>query len=279
MRPGGAGRSGSGGGITLADIETYYDSVARPIASTEEVGPFTLFLAEPGTGWQFYARPRLGLDHDFTPDDVRRVLDRQAELGVPRAVEWVGEVTPSLLPAVREAVTGPHELELCPLLVLPPGADLGVPSRRTRLLAADDPDLAEVVGAISAAFGESDEVTAGRPGRRPELIERGLLVMVAAYDARGTVVGGGSAAPRGDTAELMGIAVIRSARREGLGAATTSALVDACRAAGVRSILLSSGSDQATSIYRRLGFEALGTACVLGLEDRRMAASGQKSPW
>jgi GNAT superfamily N-acetyltransferase len=253
--------------MSLADIETYYDSVARPVAATEEVGPFTLFLAEPGTGWQFYARPRLGVDHDFTADDVRRVLDRQAELGVPRAVEWVDEVTPSLLPAVRAAVTGSHELELCPLLVLPTGADLGVPSRRTRLLAPDDPDLSDVVGAISAGFDESDQVAAGRPGRRPELIERGLLVMVAAYDAHGTVVGGGSAAPRGDAAELMGIAVVVTARRQGLGAATTSALVSACRAVGVRSILLSSGSDQATSIYRRLGFEPVGTACVLGVTD------------
>lgn len=252
---------------SLADIETYYDSVPRPVASAEEVGPFTLFLAEPGTGWQFYARPRLGVEHDFTADDVRRVLDRQAQLGVPRAVEWVDEATPSLLPAVREAVTGPHDLELCPLLVLPPGADLSVPSRRTRLLTSDDPDLSDMVGAVSAAFNGSDEVRAGRPGRRPELIERGLLVMVAAYDAHGNVVGGGSAAPRGDAAELMGIAVIGAARRQGLGAATTSALVAACRAAGVRSILLSSGSDQATSIYRRLGFEPVGTACVLGVKD------------
>ena len=65
----------------------------------------------------------------------------------------------------------------------------------------------------------------------------------------------------------MGIAVIGAARRQGLGTATTAALVAACRAVGVRSILLSSGSDQATSIYRRLGFEAVGTACVLGVKD------------
>ena len=109
----------------LAVLERYYDAVPRPTGTTEEVGPFTLFLADEGTGWQYYARPRLGLDTDVTPDDVRRVLARQAELGVPRALEWVDEVTPSLLPAVREAVSGPHELELCPLLVLPPGPAAG----------------------------------------------------------------------------------------------------------------------------------------------------------
>ena len=64
----------------LADIERYYDAVPRPVATTEEVGPFTLFLAAEGTGWEFYARPRLGLDQHVTADDVRRVFDRQVEL-------------------------------------------------------------------------------------------------------------------------------------------------------------------------------------------------------
>ena len=35
----------------LADIERYYDAVPRPVATTEEVGPFTLFLAARGHGW------------------------------------------------------------------------------------------------------------------------------------------------------------------------------------------------------------------------------------
>ena len=43
--------------VRLDAIETYYDTVPRAAATTEEVGPFTLFLAEEGTGWDFYARP------------------------------------------------------------------------------------------------------------------------------------------------------------------------------------------------------------------------------
>ena len=202
----------------LAGLERYYDAVPRPVATTEEVGPFTLFLADDGTGWQYYARPRLGLETDVTADDVRRVLARQAELGVPRALEWVDEVTPSLLPAVREAVTGAHELELCPLLVLPPGPAPDADPVSTRVLAPDDPDLPAVVGAVNAAFDDRDEFAPRGVGRRGELIEAGLLVMVGAYDESGAVVGGGSAAPRGDTAELMGIAVGPHARRRGLGA-------------------------------------------------------------
>ncbi|GCD88469.1 GNAT family N-acetyltransferase [Nocardioides sp. LS1] len=251
----------------LLAIEAYYDAVPRPVGTTEEVGPFTLFLAGPGTGWQFYARPRLGLEEDVTADDVRRVLARQAELGLPRAVEWVDEVTPSLLPAVREAVTGEHELELCPLLVLPDGTSLADESGRTRVLGPDDPDLPLVVGAVSAGFGEREDVAAQDVGKRPELIRDGLLVMVGAYDASGVVAGGGSASPRGDIAELMGIAVLGRARRQGLGAATTAALVAACRAAGVTTTFMSAGSDEATSVYERLGFARRGTACILGVPD------------
>ena len=83
----------------LGRIESYYDCVPRAVARVEQVGPFTLFVAEEGTGWQFYARPRLGGSAVFTTDAVCRVLERQTSLDVPRAIEWVDEVTPKLLPA------------------------------------------------------------------------------------------------------------------------------------------------------------------------------------
>jgi ribosomal protein S18 acetylase RimI-like enzyme len=255
----------------LADIERYYDAVPRPVATTEEVGPFTLFLAGAGTGWEFYARPRLGLDEPVTADDVRAVFDRQFELDRPRNIEWVDETAPSLLPAVRTALgsaasAGAHvELEQCPLLVLPTGASAGAPDARTRVLRADDPDLAITVGVVHAGFDGSDEVIERPVGKRPELIDQGLLVVVAAYDDQGRVVGGGSAAPRGDAAELMGIGVPPFARRRGLGSAITRALVQAVRDRGVATVLLSAASDRAASIYRQVGFEDVGTACILEL--------------
>ncbi|MFC4783587.1 GNAT family N-acetyltransferase [Nocardioides sp. MAHUQ-72] len=250
--------------MDLSQIERYYDAVPRPVATVEEVGPFTLFVADPATGWQFYARPRLGLDRDVRPDDVRRVLARQAELGVPGAVEWVDDTTPSLLPAVRAAVGGPHQLDLCPLLVLPRPADLRATTGATRVLAADDPDLPLALGVASAAFGGRDEVTPQDPGVRRRLVERGLLVVVAAYDGSGTLVATGTAAPREDTAELMGIATLPGARRRGLGSAVTAALVRACREAGVHDVFLTAASDEAASVYRSLGFERRALACILG---------------
>ena len=249
--------------MDLMPLETYYDTVPRVSATTEEIGPFTLFLATEGTGWDFYARPRLGFSGEITAADVQAVLARQTELGKPRAIEWIGEVTPSLLPAVRALLPDAH-VEECPLLVLPAEASVTAagPGRYVDL-AADSPDLGWVSGAQDAAFGEHDDVTEKPVGRRREFIAEGSLVVVAAYDESGRVIGGGSAAPRGDTSELMGIATIGSARRQGHGAAITAALVDGVRRRGVRQVFLSAASDDAASIYRAVGFERVATACIL----------------
>ncbi|MDX6357502.1 MAG: hypothetical protein QOH37_556 [Nocardioidaceae bacterium] len=249
--------------VRLDEIEAYYDTVPRAAATTEEVGPFTLFVAEEGTGWDFYARPRLGGEDAFTADDVRRVLARQVELGRPRSIEWVDQVTPSLLPAVQAAG---HEPGRYPLLALPHDAEVPAPEH-TRALAADDADLGLAVGAVNAAFEGSDEISARPVGKRPQLIAEGRLVEVAAYDADGRLTGGGSAAPRGETAELMGIGVPPAFRTAGVGTAITQALVHACRRAGVRTVFLSAYNDAAASIYRRVGFIDVGTACILGVDD------------
>jgi ribosomal protein S18 acetylase RimI-like enzyme len=248
---------------SLAEIETYYDAVPRPITTAEEVGPFTLFLPDPGTGWQFYGRPRLGENHDFAADDVRRLLQRQSELGAPHNIEWVHETTPSLLAAAQEATSDMAGVELgqYPLLVLP--EDVEVPDAPdVRILDADDPDLAASNDVVHAAFGDSDEIAQQPLGNRPELVRDGILVIAAAY-VDGEVAGGGTSAPRGDGAELMGIAVPPKYRRRGLGSALTRGLVHAVRERGARTVLLSAGSDDAASIYRQVGFVDVGTACIL----------------
>ncbi len=247
----------------LADIERYYDAVPRPMTTTEEVGPFTLFLPDPGTGWQFYARPRLGGDDAFTADDLRGLFARQDEVRAPRNVEWVHETTPSLWAAAQEATTDMAGVELgqYPLLVLP--ADADVPGATdVRILDADDPDLRRSNDVVHAAFGGSDEIVERPLGRRPELVREGVLVVAAAY-VDGEVAGGGTSAPRGDGAELMGIAVPPKFRRRGLGSAITRGLVNAVRERGARTVLLSAANDDAASIYREVGFVDVGTACIL----------------
>ncbi len=246
----------------LDGIEAYYDCVPRTAATVEEVGPFTLFVADEGTGWQFYARPRLGAHGVLTREDVCRVLERQRELDVPRAVEWVDEVTPSLLPALRSAGHEPHRY---PLLVMPSDVAV-VADPRARALHPAEPHLSLALGSVSAGFAGRDEVEPKDPGKRPELMESGDLVVVASFEGN-RLCGAGSAAPRGDVAELMGIAVPPGHRGRGHGTAITSTLVAVCREQGVEVVFLSAGSDAAVDIYRRIGFVDVGTACILELDD------------
>ncbi len=248
----------------LQRLETYYDTVPRATADPEQVGPFTNFRPAATTSWPFYARPRLGYAGAFTADDVRRVLERRAELGLARNIEWVDEVTPSLGPAVAEAVG--HPADQYPLLVRrdvpPPPEQQGVV-----VMTPDHPDLAVSVGAVHASFGETDDYAPAELQSQPDLIASGDLIMVAAYDDAGTVVGGGSASPRGEVSELMGIGIVPRGRGRGLGTAVTEALTRAALHAGVSTVFLSAGSDAAASIYRRVGFEDVGTACILELDD------------
>jgi len=246
----------------LERIEEYYDCVPRLVATTEEVGPFTLFIPEQGYGWHFYARPRLHGTTTITPRAVERVLSRQSELGLRRAIEWVNEVTPSLLPAVRSAG---YEPKRYPLLTLPAGTSV-VPDPRARELPPADPQLGVAVGAVSAGFAGHDDVASKDPGRKPELIEQGALIVIASYEGD-RLCGAGSSAPRGDVAELMGIAVPPGHRNRGHGSAITRSLIASSRARGADLIFLTAGSDAAANIYRRVGFVDTATACILELDD------------
>lgn len=254
----------------LRTLETYYDAAPRPLATTEDVGPFSVFVKTDPTGWDFYARPRLGLDEPVTIGDVKQVRERQRDLGVRENLEWVHETTPTLLDAAR---ADGMRVEECPLLVLPadlsevvaaPAVTESDSSGRVEVLAPDSPDLAAVTGAIHAGFDGVDEVPASDPGGRAGQIRSGLLAVVGAYDGQGNVVGGGSHSPRGTTTELTGIAVLPRARRHGVGAAITHALVEDARRRGVGTIFLSAQDDAVARVYERVGFVRVGTACIAG---------------
>ncbi len=246
----------------LSTLEAYYDTAPRPLATTEEVGPFTLFLRTSDRGWPFYARPTLGYDGPCTAAQVTAVLERQRELGVPESLEWVHENAPTLLTAAREA--GPPVAE-CPLLVLPSGADAVTPPLprdcSVSMLSADSPDVAAVVGAVDAGFRGTAEVTPREDSPAPDLLRAGLMALAGAYDGHGAV-GGGSHSPRGTTTELAGIAVVPRAGRHGVGAAVTALLVADARERGITTVFLSARDDTVARVYERIGFQRVGTACV-----------------
>lgn len=242
----------------LAVIERHYDTSPRVDADARTVGPFTLFVARPGVAWPYYARPTPGCP-PIIDADLDRLVSEQRALDVPPAIEWVHESTPSLCDVVEAAGwTTSH----CPLLVLD-RLDLVESDLSVAIVAAVDPTLADVVDAVSAGFAGVE-----RDGKQPEVtrqrdrIAQGWAVMAGAFDAAGSAVGGGTHLPRGSATELVGIAVVPSARRRGAGARIAATLAADALASGIDTVFLSAQNDDVARVYERVGFRRIGTACI-----------------
>jgi ribosomal protein S18 acetylase RimI-like enzyme len=255
----------------LPRLERYYDTAPRATARAESHGPLTLFVAE--RGWPFYARPRLGLQDVVRREDVEAVLVRQDELGVPRALEWVHETTPSLAEVAEDAGMS---VTRCPLLVLGTLRAPRPPAAVVRLLGPGGPELAEVRAAVHVGFGaagtaagpesvaERDAAMAGDGSMDAvrEAIATGRTVQAGAFDAQVGAVGGGGHHPRGEVSEIVGVAVLPAYRRRGVAAALASLLAGDALDSGVTTVFCSAESDDVARVYERIGFERVGTACI-----------------
>jgi N-acetylglutamate synthase-like GNAT family acetyltransferase len=260
----------------LAEIETYYDAVPRSSADTEDLGPFTLFVSRGG--WPYYARPRPGYSGPPpTAQDVHDVRARQRELSLPETFEWVDDLQPGLAETVERAGL---PVQRHPLLSLTDAVDAApVAGARVRTVDADDPDLARISATVSLGFAtpgtatapvgaaDRDAVATAAEGvdRLRERLRSGLTVLAVAEDATGPVAAG-SHQPVGGVSEVVGVATLPSARRRGLGALVTAALVADARAAGVHTVFLSAGSDDVARVYARVGFSRVATACIAAAE-------------
>lgn len=255
----------------LERIDAYLDEVPRAAATIEDHGSLRIFT---GTGaWPYYARPRPG-HGPVTAEDVRIVRARQRVLGSPEKLEWVAEAAPEAETAAREAGL---EVERFPLLVLEERlAPAHVDGVHVRLLHPDDHELPATQAAIMVGFGhpgtavgaagvrEREHEQAGRDPRVDSFlrhqIRAGHTVMAVAEDDDGPIAGG-MANPRGDVAELVGIATLPAARRRGIAALVTARLVDAVHADGVRTIFIGAADEDVARVYGRVGFRAFATAC------------------
>ena len=262
--------------VALLDrLDRYYDAVPRARSQTEEVGPFTLFVAL--SGWPYYARPSRRCRRDATIDDVQQVLARQRELEVPQAIEWVDELAPGLAAVVESAGA---DILRAPLLVLR-GAPRGE-RRATRMLDSGEVEvIAASRAAVSVAFavGGTSTGEAGIAAREesrdseyaqvgPSVISRmeaGELRLAAAFDPDEPgigPVGGGSYSPVGDIAEIAGVGVLPAYRRRGLAASLTYVLAHDALERGVSTVFCSAQSDDVARVYGGIGFERVGTACI-----------------
>lgn len=295
-----------GAGVTvtttpMSRIESYLDAVPRVSGRTEEYGPLTLFVADAGAPFPYYARPTPGwTGPPVAAADVDRVRERQRELGVPEAFEWIGAHAPGLRAAAKEAGLVVDER---PLMLLDPAqapapartsarapepapapasapAHAAIPAaapHRARVLSPDDPALPGALAVPHLAFAAphtepgatrlaalADAVrlhaTPQTVTRAADRIRAGQTVVAAALDEAGQALCAGQLLPLGPTTELVGIGTLPTARRRGLGAAVTSALVAEAHRLGLTTVFLMATDDTVARFYARHGFRTTGTA-------------------
>jgi len=63
-------------------------------------------------------------------------------------------------------------------------------------------------------------------------------------------------------AEITGVGVLPSSRRQGLGAAVTALLAGDALTRGVDTVFLSASDEAVARIYARIGFRVIGTAMI-----------------
>jgi ribosomal protein S18 acetylase RimI-like enzyme len=265
----------------LRRIDAYLDAVPRSVARVEEVGPFTLFVNE-GRGWRYYARPRAG-ETGFTASDVAEARSRQRELIQPEEFEWVDDLTPDLGPA---AEGDGLSVSIRPLMHLDPDAFTPAPGpdgSEIRLADPDD-DLAAIQAVAKLAFEApgtdvgplgADAVAEAATAVEGDTVEltrerlaSGLAVVAfATIDAHPVAVG--THQPVEGVTEIVGVGSAPAFRRQGLGAAVTSALVADAFDRGIDTVFLSAGDETIARVYERVGFRLIGHVGAAGPEPGR----------
>ncbi len=195
---------------TLQELERYYDTVPRLSARAEDFGPLTLFVRDNG-GHPFYARPTLSAQEAVAAQNIEAVRARQRELGIPETFEWVHEISPGLTEAAREAGL---EVASCPLLVLPPDAEVSPPTAPVQFLTADSPALGAAIAVQRLSFSGkdtdlADEVAAatadGTIERAQAQLRSSATYFCAALDPDGNPLSAGQHNPVGDVTEIVAL--------------------------------------------------------------------------
>ena len=146
-----------------------------------------------------------------------------------------------------------------------------------RVVDAEDPALLQAwaVAGISFTAGGTavgpwgtTEREVGARDLPPDMVEhlrdraRRRLTVTAVAETDAGVVASGIYNPVGDTAEVLAVATLPAARRQGFAGSVTAGLVRHARQNGVRLLLLSAESDDVARVYGRLGFRRIGTTCA-----------------
>jgi ribosomal protein S18 acetylase RimI-like enzyme len=256
-------------------IDAFCDEVPRRRARAEEYGPLVLFVPT-GAGWPYYARPKRGSRPAVTAADIRAVRARQRELIIPESFEWIDQTAAEMAAAAAE---GGLEIQQHPLMLLAEPARVPPlpPGITVRIVAAEDAELDRIWAVPAVAFGhpgtatgeagaaERDKIAADHDGGTiamlRERLRSGHSVLAAAFGAAGPLAAGSCQAVDG-VAEITGVGVLPTDRRQGLGAAVTALLAADALSRGVHTVFLSASDDAVARVYARIGFREIGTAMI-----------------
>ena len=256
-------------------IDAFCAAVPRRRARAEEHGPLEVFVPV-GMSWPYYARPRQGSRPPVTAADIRAVRARQRELVIPESFEWIEESAPEMAAAATEAGL---EVRRHPLMVLaaPPRVPPVPPGITVRIVAPEDAELDRIWAVPAVAFShpgtavgeagaaERDKIAADHDGGMlamlRERLRSGQSVLAAAFGPDGPLAAGSCQAVDG-VAEITGVGVLPSHRRQGLGAAVTALLAADAAGRDVPTIFLSASDRVVARVYARIGFREIGTAMI-----------------
>ncbi len=258
-------------------IDAFCDVVPRRRTRAHEHGPLVLFVPT-GPGWPYYARPRRGPRPPVTAADIRVVRARQRELIIPESFEWIEEVAPEMAAAATAAGL---EVQAHPLMVMPVPAPAGPaplpPGVTVRAVTPEESELDRIWAVPAVAFGhpgtavgeagvqERDKIAADYDGGTIEMLRErlrsGQSVLAAAFGPDGPLAAGSCQAADG-VAEITGVGVLPSCRRQGLGAAVTALLARDALDRGVTTVFLSASDDAVARVYARIGFREVGVAMI-----------------
>jgi ribosomal protein S18 acetylase RimI-like enzyme len=259
-------------------IDAFCDAVPRRRARADEHGPLVLFVPT-GPGWPYYARPRPGARSRITAADVRVVRARQRELIIPESFEWIEQTAPEMAVAAAEAglEVQPHPLMMLSAVPAVPAASALPAGVTVRAVTPEDPELDRIWAVPAVAFGhpgtatgeagpvERDKIAADHDGGTIEMLRErlrsGHSVLAAAFGPDGPLAAGSCQAVDG-VAEITGVGVLPSSRRQGLGAAITALLARDALDRGVDTVFLSASDNAVARIYARIGFRGIGTAMI-----------------
>ncbi len=235
-----------------------------------------MIFVPTGSGWPYYARPKRGPRPPVTAADIRAVRARQRELIIPESFEWIEQSAPEMAAAATEAGL---EVQAHPLMVLaePTPVPPLPPGITVRIVVPEEAELDRVWAVPTVAFShpgtavgeagpaERDKIAADHDGGTiamlRERVRSGHSVLAAAFGPDGPVAAGSCQAVD-SVAEITGVGVLPTARRQGLGAAVTALLAVDARERGVQTVFLSASDAAVARVYARIGFREIGTAMI-----------------